>query len=180
MPAPGRGSRGGRSRYRRMIACARSRDMRGTQALSFLCIALAASDVAGAAASDSRDVPAAAAPAGSDASAKPATKIAGDLRALYEAYREARSRGVDPRPADRGWPVVDDRVIIDATAAGDPRALETDLTRLGLRNGTAFGRVVSGQLPISAIPALDGLDTLAFAHAAALRRTPGASRAPSP
>jgi len=154
--------------------------MRGARALSSLCIALVAAGVAKSSASDARDDRAAVAAAGSEPSAKPATKIGGDLRALYEAYREAQSRGVDFHAANRTWPVVEDRVAIDATAAGDPRALEADLAGLGLRNPAAFERIVSGQLPISTIPALDTLDTLAFARAAARGQAPGGSRAPSP
>jgi hypothetical protein len=62
-----------------------------------------------------------------------------------------------------------DRVLIDATAVASGTDLLRDLEALGLRNGVAYGRVVSGELPIEAIPqaaALTGLKGAAPARAA--------------
>jgi hypothetical protein len=103
---------------------------------------------------------------------KPSSKVSPDLLALSEAYREARRRGVAFEPGSAVLRIVDDRVVIDATAAGDTVALEADLIALGLRHAAAFGRVVSGELPIDAIPGLDTLASLAFARPAAPARRP--------
>jgi hypothetical protein len=54
------------------------------------------------------------------------------------------------------------RVTIDAIAAGDTQALLADLEALGLQEASAYGRMVSGQLPIDAIADLDALDSLKF------------------
>ena len=96
--------------------------------------------------------------------AKPVTKVSGDLLSLHESYEEARRRGVDFRSDSPTVRVVDDRVTIDATATGDVGVLEADLVRLGLRGAASFGRVVSGELPIAAIPALETLPSLAYAR----------------
>src|SRR5262245_12365115 len=96
--------------------------------------------------------------------AKPVTKVSGDLLSLHESYEEARRRGADFRSDSPAVRVVDDRVVIDATATGDVAVLEADLVRLGLRGATSFGRVVSGELPITAIPALETLPSLTFAR----------------
>jgi hypothetical protein len=62
--------------------------------------------------------------------------------------------------------LVNDRVVVDAVASGDVNVLKSDLISLGMQQAVAFGRVVSGQLPISAIPAAAGLASLRFAQSA--------------
>src|SRR5437870_250780 len=62
--------------------------------------------------------------------------------------------------------LVDDRVTIDAVASGDVDALKADLVFLGMQEAVAFGSIVSGQLPISAIPAVASLPSLRFAQSA--------------
>jgi hypothetical protein len=101
---------------------------------------------------------------GNVSAGKPVTKVSGNLLSLHESYEEARRRGVDFRSDSPTLRVVDDRVAIDATATGDVGVLEADLVRLGLRGAASFGRVVSGELPIAAIPALEMLPSLAFAR----------------
>ncbi len=61
--------------------------------------------------------------------------------------------------------IIDDRVLVDAVASEDVNALKADLVALGLRDGVSFEHVVSGQLPISSIPALGQLSSLRFARA---------------
>ena len=94
-------------------------------------------------------------------------KISSELFALYDAYLDAQRRGVPFAASDPLVRIVDDRVIVDAVASGDVTALETDLRALGMREAVSAGRIVSGQLPISAIAALAGLQSLRFARAAA-------------
>ena len=60
-----------------------------------------------------------------------------------------------------------DRVLVDAVASGDVNVLKSDLVSLGMEKAVAFGRVVSGQLPITAVPAVAGLESLKFAQTAA-------------
>ena len=93
-------------------------------------------------------------------------KVAPELRALYTASRAASESGrplVTPDPAIR---IVEDRVIVDAVAAGDVEDLRRGLVALGMRQTATAGRIVSGQLPIAAIPAMAALPSLRFARAA--------------
>jgi hypothetical protein len=105
-------------------------------------------------------------------------KIGADLLALHESYRSARQGGAEFRPQNPLLRIVDDRVLIDAAAADDARALEADLVALGLRHAAVFGRVVSGELPIAAIPSLGTLRSLAFARPSTPSRRPGTPEMP--
>jgi hypothetical protein len=98
------------------------------------------------------------------------SKVTPELVALYDQYSAyVASHGAGAfRPADPMVRVIDDRVVIDAVASGDAEVLKSDVVSLGMRNAVAFGRVVSGELPISAISALNVLPSLQFARAAAL------------
>jgi Subtilase family len=60
--------------------------------------------------------------------------------------------------------LVGDGVVIDAVASDDANVLKSDLESLGMQEAVAFGRIVSGQLPISAIPAAAALASLRFAQ----------------
>jgi hypothetical protein len=62
--------------------------------------------------------------------------------------------------------VIAGRVVIDAVASGDVHALQADLEAVGMQGAVAFGRIVSGQLPISAIEDMAALASLQFARAA--------------
>lgn len=57
-------------------------------------------------------------------------------------------------------------MIVDAVAAGDVVDLRRALVALGMRQTATAGRIVSGQLPIAAIPAMAALPSLRFARAA--------------
>jgi len=111
---------------------------------------------------------------------KPSAKVDPDLLALHESYREAQQRGADLRSDNSRLRVVDGRVVIDATATGDALVLQADLVGLGMRHAALFGRIVSGELPIAAIPTLATLASLAFARpAAAQGRSRGQPGMPS-
>jgi len=97
----------------------------------------------------------------------PMAKISPELLALYDAYLAAQRGGIPFSPNDPLVRLVDDRVIVDATASGNVAALETDLRALGMRGTVSAGRIVSGQLPILAIGALANLHSLRFVRAAA-------------
>jgi hypothetical protein len=91
------------------------------------------------------------------------TKISADLAQRYEDHRAGRASP-------------DDRVLIDAVAAGDVTVLKADLERLGMQEAVAFGRMVSGRLPVSAIGALNRLASLQFARLAQATTHPGTPR----
>ena len=96
------------------------------------------------------------------------SKVAPELAALYNEYSSylaSHKAGVF-RSNDPLVRVIDDRVVVDAVASGDVNTLKSDLMSLGMQQPVAFGRIVSGQLPISAIPAMTALPTLNFARAA--------------
>lgn len=99
-------------------------------------------------------------------------KVGSDLASLWIEY-QAHARVADPRtfqPKNSLLPVYDGRVLIDAVAASDARTLLTDLEGLGLQNGSTYGRVVSGLLPIESIDEMASLTSLQFARPA-YRRT---------
>lgn len=84
----------------------------------------------------------------------PLARVGFDLALLYyewRAYRAQEGEG-DFTPSASSMPVRDDRVTVDATAAGNPVALQQELEALGLKRVVRAGRVVSGRLPIAAIP----------------------------
>jgi len=62
--------------------------------------------------------------------------------------------------------LVDNRVFVDAVADEDVSVLKTDLESLGMQHAVAFGRIVSGQLPVAALPAAAQLVSLRFAQPA--------------
>jgi hypothetical protein len=110
--------------------------------------------------------------AAGDPPRKPSARVSGDLLALHESYRAAQSRGEELQVERSNLRILGDRVLIDAVAAGDPRVLEADLVALGLRHPAAFGRVVSGEFPIAAIPRLQSLASLALARPSTPSRGP--------
>jgi len=99
---------------------------------------------------------------------QPASKVAPELIALHEQYTShlASERNEPFRPANPLLRFVDGRVVVDAVASGDANALKSDLETLGMQQAVAFGRIVSGQLPILAIPSLATLPSMKFARAA--------------
>ncbi len=74
-----------------------------------------------------------------------------NLHAEYKAHTDREGSGEGFNPTNPLLPVVGNRGVIDAVAVGDAEALAGDLEGLGLQQGSSFGRVVSGQLPIGAI-----------------------------
>ena len=116
--------------------------------------------------------------AGPDRAGKdgPLAPVGLDLARIYAA--SSVPGGLAALRADAavaGAPTVrDDRVLIDATAVGSGADLLRDLEALGLRNGVAFGRVVSGELPIAALPQAAALTRLKRATPARAARSVGA------
>jgi hypothetical protein len=96
------------------------------------------------------------------------SKISPELISLYDRYSSyvASHNARAFQPANPLVRVIDSRVVVDAVASGDVNVLKADLVSLGMQQAVAFGRIVSGQLPISAIPAMAALPSLNFARAA--------------
>ena len=92
------------------------------------------------------------------------------LHGEYQAYLrqgDMQARGPSGfRSRNSMAPTSSGYVTIDTAAAGDPETLAADLDALGLQGQAVFGRMVSGLMPISAIPALETLDSLEFARPA--------------
>ena len=99
----------------------------------------------------------------------PMAKLTHSLARLHtqHAARQSQRSAAPFSSNDPLITLVDDRVVVDAVASGDINVLKSDLVALGMQQAVAFGRVVSGQLPISAIPAAAGLASLRFAQSAA-------------
>jgi hypothetical protein len=99
----------------------------------------------------------------------PMAKLTHSLVALHNRYA-AHLAQLNATPFRSGNPlitVIDDHVVIDAVASGDVNVLKADLVSLGMQQAVAFGRIVSGQLPVSALPAAAGMARLRFAQPAA-------------
>ena len=93
-------------------------------------------------------------------------KVGPELRALYAESQAARESGRPLRPSDPGIRLVEDRVIVDAVASVSVNELRRDLVALGMREAATAGRIVSGQLPVAALPAVAALPSLRFVRAA--------------
>jgi len=98
-----------------------------------------------------------------------------DLASLYETYVACESAGKPCPPSGSAVVSESGDVLIDAVASADANVLKADLVALGMRDAAVAGRIVSGWLPILAIPRLAGLTTLQFARPA-LPATQGSSR----
>ena len=95
----------------------------------------------------------------------PLAKIGYDLAHVYFAYRAHREQRQTPAGSPAFEPpggarVTEGRVLIDATASQSGDRLKADLDALGLAGGTAAGPVVSGRLPIGALPEAARLGSL--------------------
>jgi hypothetical protein len=100
----------------------------------------------------------------------PSTRAAG---ATSTTARPATTAATSPTPTSAvakpppvalgpEWTQRDGRVLIEATASGDPQALLRDLQALGLTEGVVFGRLVNGWLPVGAFDTAQRLATLQF------------------
>jgi hypothetical protein len=98
------------------------------------------------------------------ASAQVSARVDADLEAMHRAYVACRQQEATCPPQD---------VLIDAVASGDVGALRTELVALGMRHTAVAGRIVSGRLPVPAIPCLVNVAALQFARPSLSRTQPG-------
>ena len=87
----------------------------------------------------------------------PLSKADMDLLLLYHRWTR---RAVDRQGVSESLQIQNGRVTVDAIAAGTVADLASDLKRLGAKNVATAGALVSGQIPISAIPDAARLPTL--------------------
>jgi hypothetical protein len=106
----------------------------------------------------------------------PMAKLDHSLIALHQQYSAyMATTGILPFSTDDPHiRLIEDRVVVDAAADDNPEELKADLESLGMQQAVSFGRVVSGQLPIAAIPAAAALANLRFARTAAFMTHVGA------
>ena len=107
---------------------------------------------------------------------KSAAKFPQSLLTLYDQYSRhlAQSSALSFNSDDPLVRQVDDRVVVDAVASGDVEILKADLVSLGMQRAVTFGRIVSGELPILAIPAAAALASFRFAQSAVFITNAGA------
>jgi hypothetical protein len=98
----------------------------------------------------------------------PMAKVSHELVIVYDEQESylAQGSGAAFKPSNPLMRIIDGRVVIDAVASDDVHALQAALEALGMQGAVAFGRIVSGWMPISAIEAMAALASLQFARAA--------------
>jgi hypothetical protein len=102
----------------------------------------------------------------------PLSKAGMDLLLLYHRW----TRGaVDRQGVSESLQIQNGRVTVDAIAAGTVADLASDLKRLGATNVAAAGALVSGQIPIPAIPDAARLPTLQSMRPSRPRTQPSGS-----
>src|SRR5262245_50026339 len=94
------------------------------------------------------------------------------LSAAYDAHVQSRGR-MGFTAADPLVRVVEDRVIVDAVAAGPAGRLKADLEARGARNVVAFGAVVSAQVPLNRLRDLPQLASLHWVRPATMMKRAG-------
>ncbi len=108
------------------------------------------------------------------------TKVTRGIRLLYEehqAYLQAKADGqpVGEFLSEQSMAMLDgESVVVDASASGDPQALAAKFESLGMDPVYTFGRMVSGVIPITALPEAEALSELKFMRLSAAYRNVGA------
>jgi len=95
-------------------------------------------------------------------------KITPALTELHEQQlaRDVQGSRAALRAPNRRMKLVGERVVVDAVAEDDAETLRAELEALGMQNAVVSGRIVSGELPVSAIAAAGDLRSLRFAREA--------------
>ncbi|HVW62805.1 MAG TPA: S8 family serine peptidase [Puia sp.] len=104
---------------------------------------------------------------------KISSKLSSDLKKLYDD-NGARAKAVQstkkptlPDDAMNAYlQIKGDKVVVDVTVKGDLQAARTELQKMGLQISATYGRVISGLMPITALPQLESASTIRFAKPA--------------
>jgi hypothetical protein len=104
----------------------------------------------------------------------PLARVGFELALLYREHENCLVRACTRfAPSNAALQIDGEFVLVDVIASGDPKALESDLARIGMREPKRFAQLVSGFFPIGSIPHLAALGTVRYAQpAAALARAP--------
>lgn len=104
---------------------------------------------------------------------KTASKLSGDLNDLYINHQiktnnaKAETRPVFNNPGlERLLQIKGDRVLVDLTVKEDNTSVRAELEKAGFKLQAAYGRIMSGSVPVSAIPQLEAITDIKFARAA--------------
>lgn len=97
---------------------------------------------------------------GTDGPLAPIGYTLAELHAAFRAHTAAGKSSRTFQPATPGLQFANGFIVVDALAVDDAERLLRDLQALGLRNGAHAGRLVSGRLPISALPGAAALSSL--------------------
>lgn len=89
-------------------------------------------------------------------------KIGPALEQVYKNKGQATAAGKKAPDVARITP--DGYVVVDSVAQKSTKALAAKLKSLGARNVSSYGRIVSAQVPVSALGSLDAASELAFAR----------------
>ncbi len=91
------------------------------------------------------------------------TKVSADLLELnkkFDAHMKLNGVATDFKPEDNKFRIANDLVLIEAIAVSNANALKQDLSALGGVGLESVNFLVSGYVPIAAIPAIEALDSL--------------------
>lgn len=95
------------------------------------------------------------------------TKVSQVLWGLHQAHQQVSRGGswkeyCEQQGFNQTLILVEEKVVIEATAEQDGELLKSTLEKLGLEQASAFGRMVSGLFPISRIDQLEEVSGLRF------------------
>ena len=101
---------------------------------------------------------------------KTSSSLSSDLKKLYDT-KGAHAKVVQstkkptlPEDAMNAYlQIKGDKVVVDVTVKGDIQATRTELQKMGFQFKAAYGRVISGLIPISSLPQLESATTIRFA-----------------
>ncbi|MBN9383943.1 MAG: S8 family serine peptidase [Chitinophagaceae bacterium] len=100
---------------------------------------------------------------------KTSSKLSPELKRLYDD-RGARAKVVQstrkptlPEDAMNAYlQIKGDKIVVDVTVKGDAQATRTELQKMGFEFKAAYGRVISGLMPINSLPQMESASTIRF------------------
>jgi len=105
--------------------------------------------------------------------AKPSSKLSPDLKKLSDQYGpHAKVAESVRKPTPSGdaltkyMQIKGDKVVVDVTVKEDLASARAELKKLGFQEKAVYGRVISGVIPISALPQLEAAGTIRYAKPA--------------
>jgi len=106
--------------------------------------------------------------------AKVSSRLSPDLQRLYESQSGARTKIAEStkKPTLPNDGLTDylqirgDKVVVDVTVKGDLSTTRAELQKMGFQVKASYGRVISGLIPIGALPQLEAAASVRFAKPA--------------